>query len=218
MTKYGKTNFKAVVFDIDGTLVSTSKLIFASFNHVTKKYLGKEYPDEEIKKLFGPTEDVILKDWMKDQYKSARSDYYKFYSDNHDSMTHKIEGLRELIEDLSSSNTPLAIFTGKGRESSLITLEKLGLKSYFDLIVTGDDVANHKPDPEALQKIAEHFNIDSESILMIGDAPVDIEASRSAGCKCAAVLWDGHPMYNPDELKPDYLIDNVVELRELLFA
>ena len=79
-----KSRFKGIIFDVDGTLTFTNQLIFNSFNHITKKYLGKSFSDEEIISLFGPTEDVILKEICKDEYINARKDYYKYYRDNHD--------------------------------------------------------------------------------------------------------------------------------------
>ncbi len=210
------SNYKAVVFDIDGTLVSTNKLIFASFNHVTNKYLGKEYSQEEIVALFGPTENVILKEWMKDKYDSACKDYYAFYSENHDSMTHHIEGLKEFIEELRNKDLHLGVFTGKGRDSSMITLEKLGISEYFDIVVTGDDVETFKPSPEGLNKIISNFNLKPDEVLMIGDAPSDVQAARDAGCKCVSVVWDGHPIYDPEELESDFCVSTVEELRNII--
>ncbi len=61
-------NFDGFIFDIDGTLTCTNKLIFASFNHIAEKYLGRTFTDEEIHSLFGPTEDVILKEWCGERY------------------------------------------------------------------------------------------------------------------------------------------------------
>ena len=76
-----KQQFEGFIFDIDGTLTSTNELIFASFNHIAKKYLNKTFTDEEIISLFGPTEDVILKEWCGDKFEEAKEDYYNFYSD-----------------------------------------------------------------------------------------------------------------------------------------
>jgi len=55
--------FDGFIFDIDGTLTSTNQLIFDSFNFIAKKYLNRAFTDEEIVAMFGPAEDVILKEW-----------------------------------------------------------------------------------------------------------------------------------------------------------
>lgn len=125
-----KSRFKGIIFDVDGTLTFTNQLIFDSFNHITKKYLGKSYTDEEIIALFGPTEDVILKEMCKDEYENARKDYYAYYKDNHD-IARLYQGIKELIIDLYNAGILLSIFTGKGRTSALITLDELGLTDYL---------------------------------------------------------------------------------------
>ncbi len=70
--------FDGIIFDIDGTLTSTNELIFAAFNHIAKKYLDKTFSDEEIISFFGPTEDVIIKQWCGDKYEVATERLLRF--------------------------------------------------------------------------------------------------------------------------------------------
>lgn len=205
-----------IIFDIDGTITSTFKLIFATFNHVVGKHLNKTVTDEEIINLFGPTEDVILKEWMSENYDEARRDYYNFYEDNHEEMVDEIIGLKELIKLIKSKNIPLGIYTGKGRSSTDITLKKIGLYDYFDLIITGDDVQESKPSPEGIIKFVEQFNLNREEIIMIGDAPADIYAAKNAGIKIATVLWDSYCRDEVLSLKSDYYFNTVNELNNFI--
>lgn len=211
-----RQQFEGFIFDIDGTLTSTNELIFASFNFIAKKYLNRTFTNEEIISLFGPTEDVILKEWCGSNYEKARKDYYKFYSDNH-FMAKLYPGIKEILNYLKNKNYPLGIFTGKGREASLITLKKLEVKHYFDLIVTGDDVANHKPSAEGILKFVNHFTLEKEKVLMIGDSVSDVIASKEAGIKIASALWDSYAKEKVKEMKSDYYFYSVEELREFLF-
>jgi HAD superfamily hydrolase (TIGR01509 family) len=208
--------YDAFIFDIDGTLTSTNELIFATFNHVTEKYLNKSYSPNEIISFFGPTEDVILKNWMGNRYDDARRDYYKFYADNHDAMAHIFPGILDIVGMIKKEGLPLAIFTGKGRKSSEITLSKIGLLDYFDMIISGDDVVNHKPDPEGINKFLSGFKLNPDRVLMIGDAPADVIAARHAGIKCASVLWDSYAKEEVLKLKSDYVFHSIEELREFL--
>ena len=93
------------------------------------------------------------------------------------------------LKFIKSKSVPLAIFTGKGRKTSLITLENMGMLDYFDLIISGDDVQNHKPSPDGLFRIINHYKFEPEEMILIGDAPSDIKAAKSAGVKSATVLW-----------------------------
>ncbi|RMD48655.1 MAG: HAD family hydrolase [Ignavibacteria bacterium] len=205
--------FKGYIFDIDGTLTSTNELIFASFNYVINKYLNKTLSNEEIISLFGPTEDVILREWLKDNYEEAKEDYYKFYRDNHSKLAKIVPGIEEIIREIKQNKIPLGIFTGKGKQSSLITLEELGIVDYFDLIITGDDVKNHKPSPEGINLFLNKFNLPPESVLMIGDAPVDIKAAHDAKVKVAAVVWDSYAKEKVLDMEYDFLFHSPEELK-----
>jgi pyrophosphatase PpaX len=208
--------FDGIIFDIDGTLSSTNELIFASFNHVSKKYLNRTFTDEELIALFGPTEDVILKDWCGDNYEKAREEYYLFYSDNHQKMASDYPGIKNILEHLKSKDIRLSIYTGKGRNAAEITLKKLDFFDYFDMIITGDDVEEHKPSAEGILKFIHKFNLEPDRVLMIGDAPSDIKASRSAGVKVASVVWDSYAKEEVLKLGSDYVFYSVEELDRFL--
>ncbi len=208
-------NFDGIIFDVDGTLTSTNDLIFESFRYITNKYLHKSLTNEEITALFGPTEDVILKEWGGDNYEAIKDDYYSFYSDNH-YMAELYPGIKDILEFLKSKNVPVSIFTGKGRKAALITLKKLDVFNYFDLIVTGDDVSEHKPNAEGINKFVDKFNLEKERVLMIGDSPSDIKAARSAGVKIASVVWDRYTKKEVVNLDNDYVFHKVSELKEFL--
>ncbi len=209
--------FKGIIFDIDGTLTSTNDLIFASFNFITKKYLGKTFSDEEILKWFGPTEDVILKEFCGDDYEKAREEYYKFYSDNH-FMADIYPGIKEILDELKANEVLLSIYTGKGKEAATITLKKLNIYKYFDLIITGDEVKEHKPSPEGIEIFLDKFNLKKDEVIMIGDSPSDINAARSAGVKVASVLWDSLSKNKVLKMDSDYVFHTVEELKYFLFS
>ena len=210
------SRFKGMIFDVDGTLTFTNQLIFDSFNHITKKYLGKSFSDEEIIALFGPTEDVILKELCKDEYENARLDYFSYYKNNHD-IAQLYDGIKELITDIYNAGILLSIFTGKGRTSALITLDELGLTEYFDMIVSGDDVENHKPSPEGILMFLNKHNLNPSDVLMIGDAPSDIIAANKSGVEIASVVWDSYAENEVRKLNPNNIFHTVDELRDYIF-
>ena len=207
--------FKGIIFDIDGTLTSTNKLIFKSFNYIAEKYLKRTFTDEEIISLFGPTEDVILEQWCSKDYEAARKDYYNFYKSNHH-LAALYPGIKNLLDYLKKKKILLGIFTGKGRQASIITLEELGIKNFFDMIVTGDDVANHKPSSEGILKFIDEYNLRKEEVLMIGDSVGDVKASKEAGIKIASALWDSYAAERVKNLGSDYYFNTVEELQLFL--
>lgn len=209
-------NFDGFIFDVDGTLTSTNELIFSSFNHVTQKYLNKRVTSEEIIAMFGPTEDVILKEWMKHDYHEARKDYFDFYSSQHQNLADIYPGMLEILQLIKSKSIPLSIYTGKGKDSAEITLKEIGVHHLFDLIVTGDDVKEFKPSSEGIDMFIDTFNLDRNRVLMIGDAPADIIAAHRAGVKVASVLWDSYAKEKVMQMNSDYLFETVEEFKHFL--
>ncbi|MBI9073500.1 MAG: HAD-IA family hydrolase [Melioribacteraceae bacterium] len=208
--------FDGIIFDIDGTLTSTNELIIASFNHVTEKYLERTYTYEEIVALFGPTENVILKDIMGNNYDNACSDYYEFYNQNHLAMADIYPGMKEIVEMIYKKKIHLGIYTGKGRKSSEITLNHIGIYDYFDPILTGDDIDEPKPSAKAITSFVNRFDLKKENVLMIGDAPADIIAAKGAGTKIASVVWDSYAKEEVLGMGSDYYFHSVGELKEFI--
>ena len=207
--------YNGIIFDIDGTLTSTFDLIFASFNYVMKKYLNRSYSNNEIVSLFGPTEDQILDKLCGENAEKAKEDYYNFYSENHH-MADLYPGIKELLEYIKSKKVYLSIYTGKGRKAASITLKKLQIYKYFDLMISGDEVKEHKPSPEGIELFLDKFNLKKEKVLMIGDAPSDIKAAKAAGVEIASVLWDSYSKEQVLKLKSDYFFHSVSELSEFI--
>jgi HAD superfamily hydrolase (TIGR01549 family) len=207
--------FKGIIFDIDGTLTSTNKLILDSFNHITEKYLGKTFTFDEIASFFGPTEDKILKDMCGENFEEAKKDYYDYYDRNHH-IADLYPGMKDLLTYLKKKNILLSIYTGKGRKAAVITLKKLEIHDYFNLIITGDDVNEHKSSGEGIKKFIKKFNLENDKVLMVGDSPADVKASKAAEVKIASVLWDSYAKEKVLQLKSDYLFHSVEELRIFL--
>lgn len=208
--------FDGIIFDVDGTLTSTNSLIFASFNHIAEKYLNRTFTDNELISLFGPTEDVILKEWCGDNFDAAREEYYQFYTSNHKLMAADYPGIKNILQFLKAKNILLAIFTGKGKEAASITLKQIECFDYFDMIITGDDVSEHKPSAEGIIKFLSSYHLDPDRVLMIGDAPSDVKASRAAGVKIASVVWDSYARDEVLKLNSDFLFKSVEELELFL--
>ena len=192
-------------------------MIFATFNHVTEKYTGKVYTPGEITDMFGPPEEIAIERLVgKERIDGAMDDFFTFYEKNHRDMASAYDGIVEMLEFLKSKGILLAVFTGKGKRSTLISLDILGIKNYFDFIITGSDVENHKPSAEGIRKVITRFGLEAEEVLMVGDAVADVKAAHDAGVKIAAVLWDSYGKDKVMEMQLDHKFHNVPEFIEWL--
>jgi pyrophosphatase PpaX len=207
--------FTCIIFDLDGTLTQTNKLIFATFNHVAQKYIGRTYSPKEITDMFGPPEQIAIERLVgKDKIKEAMNDFYKYYEVHHPQMAHLYDGIKEMLEFLKDHGVILAIFTGKGKRSTLISLDIIGVKDLFDVIISGNDVVNHKPSSEGIRKVIEKFGLASGEVLMVGDSVSDVKAAQEAGVEIAAVLWDSYGKEKVMQMKVDYQFHSVKEFFE----
>lgn len=185
--------YSCVVFDMDGTLTNTHRLIFDSFNHIVEIYRGGRMADHEIAALFGPPEEGALRSIVGDErLDEAMQRYLDFYRAQHRSLASVYAGIPELLEELSDRGVLLALFTGKGRHTTAISLETLGLTRFFRMVVTGNDVVRHKPSGEGIASIIAEFQVPRGRTLMVGDSVADILAAREAGVPVASVLWDSY--------------------------
>lgn len=206
-------NLACVIFDIDGTLVKSNDLIFASFNHVAAKYLGRTLSQAEIIGLFGPPEEGGLSRILDDRLvPGAMDELCSFYDREHSGMASLHQGIEEILRFLSNRNVKLAVFTGKGRRTATITLEQLGISSYFGLVISGSDVDCHKPHPEGIHRILTAFGVPAGQTLMVGDSVSDIKASRAAGVAVASVLWDCYDQGSVLREKAEFRFQHVSEM------
>jgi len=211
------SDLKCVIFDMDGTLTQTNRLIFDTFNYIARKYRGRTYSEQEITAMFGPPEEGALLQIVEEgQIQMVMEDYLQFYRGHHKELARLYPGITELLSYLKSRGIKLALFTGKGIHTTTITLEEFGLEAYFDYVVTGNDVANHKPSSEGIRKILSHFSLEPAEALMVGDSVGDVKSSHEAGVKIAAVLWDSYAKEKVLQMKTNFVFHDVAELTEWL--
>ncbi len=209
--------YKCIIFDMDGTLTQTNELIYDSFNHVAEKYINKRLTPSEVIAFFGPPEKEAVENMIGSKFiESAMVDYYRFYTNEHNSLAFLYPGIRELLEFLKSKNIIIALFTGKGRRTTDISLQQFTITQYFQMTVTGDDVDEFKPSGNGIKKILEKFSLDSNDVLMVGDAVADFKASRETGVDIASVVWDSYGKDDVVKLSPDYLFHDVNEFFDWL--
>lgn len=194
------------IFDFDGTLADTLPLCFDCFRKVFKHFNNIEMTDEEIVQSFGPSEETIIKKVLinkKDAPKAIEM-FYTLYLQQHDSFItrEEVTQILTLLDDLKSNQKKIGIVTGKERRVLDKSLNQLGLKEYFDTIITDDDVINHKPDSEGLLKALNIMDSRPEEAVFFGDGNADVGAGRNAGVATVGVHWFSE---NNFEIAPDFI-------------
>ena len=211
------SNLKCVVFDMDGTLTQTNQLIYDSFNHIAKKYRNRTFSVPEITAMFGPPEEDALREIVdRTDFDPAMNDYLDFYRKHHRTAAQLYPGMLDVLQTIKRFGAKSALFTGKGKRTTQITLEECHIEKYFDCVITGTDVNKYKPSPEGLQIVMDRLGVHSSEMLMVGDAVVDIVAAREAGVQMAAAVWDSYGKEAVLQSKTDFVFHTVIEFHSWL--
>jgi len=202
---------------MDGTLTQTNQLIYDSFNYIAQKYAGRTYSIPEITAMFGPPEEgALLAIVPAEQIDAVMKDYLSYYRTHHRRLARIYPGMEKILSSIKERGKRLAVFTGKGTHTALITLQEFGIEKYFDYVITGNDVVKHKPSSEGLLKIMDHFALQPDDLLMVGDSVSDIQAAREAGVKIAAVVWDSYSKEKVLKMKTDLVFNDTSEFQQWL--
>ncbi|MCF6280635.1 MAG: phosphoglycolate phosphatase [Candidatus Polarisedimenticolaceae bacterium] len=125
-------------------------------------------------------------------------------------------GVREGLDRLKEAGYLLGCITNKAGAFTEPLLKKMGLFDDFEIIISGDTLAEKKPHPLPLLYAAEKFSVRPEDSIMIGDSINDIKAARAAGFKAVAVTYGYNHGQDIRDTNPDIVIDSINELPELL--
>ena len=197
--------FRAVAFDLDGTLVNTLPAICASFNGVLAPIIGRPIPEAEVVSRLGPRAVEIMRVYDPENAETLVHTYLDYYLSVHLSHSLLYPGISELVQELARRGSKLGVVTSKRNKTAIPTLQHFGLLKHFPVIVTEDDVRVLKPDPEPILMTARGLGVDPGELLVVGDNPTDMMAARAAGCFGGAAIWG-------------YYGNKVRELADLIFT
>jgi pyrophosphatase PpaX len=209
--------YETVLFDLDGTLIDSGAAILASFHHATETVLGRRFADDLVMASVGghgihrqmAAFDPERVDELVDAYRAHNLDLYR--------QIRLFPGIDAVLDRLRDDGRKLGVVTVKSRATVELTFELLPLGSFFGVVVTGDDVERHKPDPDGLLLALERLGGEPASAAYVGDSPFDVEAAHVAGMGAIAVSWGGIHAHNRLEAEnPDALVDRPEELLGVL--
>jgi HAD superfamily hydrolase (TIGR01509 family) len=203
----------ALLLDLDGTIADTLPHIFDAYRHAVAPWVDRPPTDGEVEATFGPAErECIARMVPRADLDAAEERFFPYYERELGNNVKLVEGIAEVIDHARSLGWRIGVFTGKGRRSAEFTLVELGLRDRIEVLVSSDDVARPKPDPEGVIQAAEKLGVSVDRILLAGDSPADVKAGKAAGARTAAVLWVA---FQPDRLRlagADFTCERVADL------
>ncbi|PKL00799.1 MAG: beta-phosphoglucomutase [Tenericutes bacterium HGW-Tenericutes-1] len=208
---------KAVIFDLDGVIVSTDNFHYQAWKHIADKE-GIHFDELINNRLRGVSRmdslDIILENSHK-KYKEMdkirfANEKNSVYGDFLSSLTSNdiLPGVKELIALLKAKDIRLGVGSSSRNCKKILTL--IGLHETFDVVIDGNDISRSKPDSEVFDKVAKKLGVEPEECLVIEDAIAGIEAAVNAGMMSFAL--------NDAKKSPlaTYKGNNVIEIASLL--
>jgi pyrophosphatase PpaX len=210
--------FTTVLFDLDGTLIDSVRLILDSYHHTLAAHREPPRSDEYWLAGLGTPLRVQFQPWAHDPERldAMVATYREYNLTHHDSMVTAYPGIVEEVLAIKRAGYRTGLVTSKNKPGALKGLRLVGLAEAMELIVGADDVVNPKPHPEPLQLALRQLGEPAGSALYVGDSVHDMESGRAAGVKTGAVLWGPFERSQLAHTEPDYWLDAPSDLRSLL--
>lgn len=215
--QFVKMKFRHIIFDFDGTIADTSRIILATMQATMRERGLRLAPPEEIKRVIGlPLKDCfscIYPGMSEMESLECASTYCDIFDANKSSLTPTLfPHVAETLAKLNQHGITMSVASSRGYGSLIELLEMLKVRQHFAMIVGVDNVNKAKPDPEAVLYTLKTMNVNPNEALMVGDMPVDIAMGQNAAVKTCAVTWGNSPREDLEKSHPNYIIDDFSQL------
>lgn len=206
-----------IIFDFDGTLADTTKIILWTYRNAIKEVGLDRRSDEECRATIG----LPLKEGFRHLYPQLTDEeldkcveiYRRIYTDNKAILIPALyPGVKESLSVMHASGLEMSIASSRSRLSLIEFCEASEIISFFRLILGADDVTRAKPDSEPVLKTLHTLGVDADQTIVVGDMPVDIAMGRGSGCRTVGVSYGNSSKEALVEAEASVVIDSFPEL------
>lgn len=207
---------KAVIFDLDGTLLDTLEDLTDSVNYILWKHGMPERTLQEIRSFIGNGVPTLIarsvpENTDKETVRICVSEMMEYYKDHAEIKTKPYDGITELLHELDKKNIASAVVTNKAEEAAKI-LCKAKFGDVFKCIIGDNGKDKLKPAPDNVFRALKELDLEKDEVLYVGDSDVDMVTAANAGLPSVGVTWGfrdenvlknsgaNHIIYNPLEL------------------
>ena len=211
---------RAVLFDLDGTLLDTLPDLHAAVCSTLKELGRPELSIEATSHYVGRGMAMLIKRALAGSldvdenntpaFEEALACFSRHYEQENGRQARFFPGVLEGLEILRAKGVPMAVVTNKPKMFTLSLLETTGLMSYFTVVLGGEDLPEKKPNPMPLIWACGRLNVLPAESLFIGDSIIDSQAARAAGCRVFLLPYGYNEGRDIQELDCDGIISSIV--------
>jgi pyrophosphatase PpaX len=207
-----------VLFDLDGTLIDSIRLILDSYHHTLAVHGLEARDDAHWLAGLGTPLLVQFREWSEDpgQLDAMVATYRAYNLAHHDQMVTAYPGVVAMVRAIRHAGFRTGLVTSKNRPGALRGLKLVGLEGCMDLIVGADEVEHPKPHPEPLHLALKGLDEKADRAIYVGDSIHDMTAGRAAGVSTGAVLWGPFDRDHLACTEPDHWLESPADLLSLL--
>lgn len=183
-----------LLFDLDGTILDTRDLIFASYRYAFWVGLGERVSEQELLTHFGrPLHEQIkiMRPKLSDDGVHRIAEIYRDHNHReHDKMVRIVPGADRVLGILAARGHRLGIVTSKRLQMTEYGLKRFGLWDLFSVVIHAENTPRHKPHPDPVRLAMEALKSVPDETWMIGDSPYDMASASAAGCHAMGLLYE----------------------------
>lgn len=215
-------HLRAVLFDMDGTLLDTAPDFIAVAQAMRQARGLSRIPDQRVRDVVsGGARAMVLSafdvDPLSEEFETLRLEFLERYQEHCAIESRLYDGMEQLLKEIEQADLIWGVVTNKPLRFAEPIMQQLGLSTRSAVLVCPDHVSKSKPDPEPMLLACSQLGLEPSTTLFVGDDLRDIESGRAAGSRTAAVRYGYiHPHDDPDQWGADLVIDHPLELRALL--
>lgn len=212
---------KALIFDLDGTLIDSLEDIAICANMVLQQFGLPTHAIKDYKRFVGAGAQVLMenctpKNSSEELVQKTIKEFKVIYDQNMKNNTFPYEGIDELLEQLTKDNYKIGVLSNKPHKFTLQYIEKL-FKNYNMIEVHGQkDNIPRKPNPIAAINIAKSFDIACEDIYFIGDTDIDMQTAKNAGMIAVGVKWGFRTVKELEDNGANFIVNKPLDILKLL--
>jgi pyrophosphatase PpaX len=207
-----------VLFDLDGTLIDSVRLILDSYHHTLQVHGLPPRTDAHWLAGLGTPLRVQFREWSSDpeQLNAMVLTYREYNFRYHDHRITPYPGVVDMMRQLRAHGVRTGLVTSKNREGAWRGLRVAGLDETVDIVIGADDVQEPKPHPEPVLSALKVLRAAPDESVFVGDSVHDMVSGRSAGVSIAAVLWGPFNRADLEGTAPDHWLERPAELIPLV--
>lgn len=218
MTTSNFSSLRALIFDLDGTLIDSKRDLIHSVNAMLREMGRAELPEETISGYIGHGAPKLVSRALGESTSEAEQQhaiefFLAYYEEHKLDSTYAYPGIVEALEQMKP--LPMAVLTNKPVRVSERILDALGLSKYFRVVYGGNSFETKKPDPLGANTILRELNVAPHEGLLIGDSEVDVQTARNAKMFAAAVNY-GFGVHDRTAHPADIYLEHLSDLTTLL--